>query len=271
MEASPTDGETPKVTRSPLTIYETEDRVATLTLNNPARRNALSSEMMREMRAAVRRAQEDPRVRVLIIAAVGSAFCSGHDLRELRDGDREDNALVFAACTELMESVRLMGKPAIASVQGLATAAGCQLAATCDLVVASEDAAFATPGVDIGVFCTTPSVALSRAVPAKVAMRMLLTGEPISAREALEAGLVNQIASPADLRAATMELARKTASAPPAAIAMGKAAFYKHIDMDIPQAYDLAQRVMVENLRHPDGQEGVSAFLEKREPSWRKE
>ena len=254
---------------NPLTIYEVEGRVATLTLNNPARRNALSSAMMREMRTAIRRADGDPDVRVLVIAAVGSVFSSGHDLRELRDGDREDNAILFAACTELMESIRLMGKPAIASVQGLATAAGCQLAATCDLAVASEDAAFATPGVDIGVFCTTPSVALSRAVPTKAAMRMLLTGEPISAREALDAGLVNEVTPPADLRAATMELARKVASAPPSAVSIGKAAFYKHIEMDIPQAYALAQRAMVENLQHPDGQEGISAFLEKREPGWR--
>ena len=178
---------------SPLTLYEADGRVAWLTMNNPARRNALSSEMMREMRAAIRDAEDDPDIRVLVIAAAGPVFCSGHDLRELRDGDREDNAMLFAACTALMESIRLMGKPAIASVQGLATAAGCQLAATCDLAVASENAAFATPGVDIGVFCSTPSVALSRAVPTKTAMRMLLTGEPISAREALAAGLVNEV------------------------------------------------------------------------------
>ena len=254
-----------------LTLYEVEDRVATLTLNNPARRNALSSAMMREMRAAVRRADGDAGVRVLIIAAVGSVFSAGHDLRELRDCDREGGAALFAACTDLMESIRLMSKPAIAQVQGLATAAGCQLAATCDLAVASENAAFATPGVDIGVFCSTPSVPLSRAVPTKVAMRMLLTGEPISAREALAAGLVNEAVPAADLRSATMALARKVASAPPSAVSMGKAAFYKHVEMDIPQAYDLARRVMVENLRHPDGQEGVSAFLEKRKPAWRDE
>ena len=252
-----------------LTLYDVEDRVATLTMNNPARRNALSSEMMREMLSAVRRAEDDPGVRVLIIAAAGPVFSSGHDLRELRDGDREDNALVFAACTELMESIRLMSKPAMAQVQGLATAAGCQLVATCDLAVASEDAAFATPGVDIGVFCSTPSVALSRAVSTKIAMRMLLTGEPITAREALSAGLVNEVAPPDRLRAAAMELARKVASAPPSAIAMGKSAFYKQAALDWPQAYALAQRVMVENLRHPDGREGVSAFLEKRTPSWR--
>ena len=256
---------------NPLILYEVESRVAWLTMNNPARRNALSAEMTREMRAAVRDAQEDPEVRVLVIAAAGPVFSSGHDLRELLDGDREDNVMAFAACTELMEAIRLMGKPSIASVQGLATAAGCQLAATCDLAVASENAAFATPGVDIGVFCSTPSVPLSRAVPTKVAMRMLLTGEPISAREALEAGLVNEAVPAADLRSATMALARKVASAPPSAVSMGKAAFYKHVEMDIPQAYDLARRVMVENLRHPDGQEGVSAFLEKRRPAWRDE
>lgn len=252
-----------------LTLYEVEDRVATLTLNNPARRNALSSAMMREMRAAIRRADGDAGVRVLIIAAVGSVFSAGHDLRELRDCDREGGAALFAACTELMESIRLMSKPAIAQVQGLATAAGCQLAATCDLAVASEDAAFATPGVDIGVFCTTPSVALSRAVPTKIAMRMLLTGEPLSAREALSAGLVNEVSPPAALRAAAMRLARKVASAPPSAIAMGKSAFYRHVALDFPEAYALAQRVMADNAQHPDGQEGIGAFLEKRKPAWR--
>ena len=252
-----------------LTLYEVDRRVATLTMNDPARRNALSSRMMREMLAAVRSAQDDPAVRVLIIAAAGPVFSSGHDLRELRDGDREDSAILFAACTELMESLRLMGKPTIAQVQGLATAAGCQLAAACDLAAASEDAAFATPGVDIGLFCTTPSVALSRAVPTKTAMRMLLTGEPISAREALAAGLVNEVAPPEELRAAAMSLALKLAEAPPSAVSMGKTAFYKHIALDFPQAYDLAQRVMVENLQRPDAREGISAFLEKRKPAWR--
>ena len=169
----------------------------------------------------------------------------------------------------MMETIRLLPKPVIASVQGLATAAGCQLAATCDLAVASEDAAFATPGVDIGLFCTTPGVAVGRAVSQKVAMEMLLTGEPLSARAAMDAGLVNRVVPPSDLADATMELARKVASAPTSAVAIGKPAFYQQMAMDRPAAYQLAQRVMVENLQHPDAAEGIAAFLEKRAPSWK--
>ncbi len=252
----------------PLTLYEVQDGIATLTLNSPARRNALSSEMLEEMLAAIRLSEDDPAARVLIIAAAGPVFSSGHDLRELSQGSRESQTLVFALCTKVMEAIRLLRKPVIASVQGLATAAGCQLVATCDLAVASEDAEFATPGVDIGVFCTTPSVALGRAVPTKVAMQMLLTGEPISAQDALKAGLVNRVAPSAELGRATRDLARKLASAPASAVAMGKTAFYAQAALDRPQAYSLAQRVMVENLQHPDGREGVSAFLEKRPPRW---
>ena len=252
----------------PLATYTAEDRIALITLNNPRRRNALSSEMMGTVMRGLDAARDDTDVNVVVIGARGTAFSSGHDLRELSVGDREEQAMVFAQCTEMMEAIRLLPKPVIASVQGLATAAGCQLVATCDLAVASEDAAFATPGVDIGLFCTTPGVAVGRAVPGKVAMEMLLTGEPMSARAALDAGLVNRVVPPSELDEATMELARKVASAPASTVAIGKPAFYRQMALDRPTAYELAQRVMVENLQHPDAVEGIGAFLEKREARW---
>ena len=251
-----------------LVIYDVHDGVASLTLNRPERRNALSSAMMSELRRCLRTADGDETVKVVVIAARGPVFSSGHDLRELADSDREEQTLIFGLCTELMESIRLLAKPVIAQVQGLATAAGCQLVATCDLAVASEDAAFATPGVDIGLFCTTPSVALGRAVLAKRALEMLFTGEPMTAHDALAAGLVNRVVPADDLERQTLELARKVASAPASTIAMGKSAFYRHMALDWPEAYALAQSVMVENLQHTDAKEGIAAFLEKREPKW---
>lgn len=249
--------------------YELREGIAFLTLNDPRRRNPLSSATLVEMRRLIAVADESDDVRLVVIAARGPVFSSGHDLRELVDSDLEDQTLVFSLCTELMESIRLLPKPVIASVQGLATAAGCQLVATCDLVVASEDAAFATPGVDIGLFCTTPAVAVGRAVSAKVAMEMLLTGEPISAHEALNSGLVNRVVPAEDLQEATLSLARKVASAPNSAVSMGKPTFYHQMSLDRPEAYEVAQKVMVENLQHADAREGISAFLEKRPPRWK--
>ena len=205
---------------------------------------------------------------VVVIAARGPVFSSGHDLRELSQADREDQTLLFALCTDLMESIRLLAKPVIASVQGLATAAGCQLVATCDLAVASENAAFATPGVDIGLFCTTPGVAVGRAVPAKFAMEMLLTGKPVSAREALSSGLVNRVVPADDLAEETLSLARKVSSAPLSAVSIGKAAFYHQMSLDRPEAYKVAEKAMIDNLQHPDAREGINAFLEKRPPRW---
>ena len=252
-----------------LTLYEVGNGVAVLTLNNPQRRNALSFAMMDEILGHLERVEKYDEARVVVIRAEGPVFSSGHDLRELAEADVEDQTILFARCTELMEAVRLLQKPVIAQVQGLATAAGCQLAATCDLVVASEDAGFATPGVDIGLFCTTPAVALGRAVPLKRAMEMLLTGQPISASEALESGLVNRVVSADRLEEETMVLAGKVASAPMSTVSIGKAAFYRQVAMDRPQAYELAQRVMVENLQTADAKEGIGAFLEKRKPRWR--
>lgn len=254
---------------APMVLYTYDDGIAHLTLNRPERRNALSSEMMEDLLRRLDEVRNDSDVRVVVLAADGPVFSSGHDLRELADSDREDQALVFKQCTELMEAIRLMPKPVIAQVQGLATAAGCQLVATCDLAVASEDSAFATPGVDIGVFCTTPAVALSRAVPTKMAMHMLLTGEPISAQEALASGLVNRVVPAAELEDATLVLARKLVSSPVSTVATGKTAFYKQVSLSVPEAYSMAQQVMVDSLQHPEGREGVSAFLEKRTPNWR--
>ncbi len=251
-----------------LALYEIRDRIAVLTLNNPRRRNALSLEMMDELLRHLDSAKRDDEIKVVVIRAEGPVFSSGHDLREAVEGDIEEQAILFARCTELMEAIRLLPKPVIAQVQGLATAAGCQLAATCDLAVAAEDAAFATPGVDIGLFCTTPAVALGRAVPVKRAMEMLLTGQPISAEDALGSGLVNRVVSADRLDEETMALAEKVASAPMSAVAVGKSAFYRQMAMDRPQAYELAQRVMVENLQTPDAKEGITAFLEKRHPKW---
>lgn len=252
----------------PLVIHDLQEGLAVLTLNDPTRRNVLSSQMMEELLRCLSDAEKSPDVRVVVIAAKGSVFSSGHDLRELAQGDREEQTLVFSLCTNLMESIRLMSKPVIASVQGLATAAGCQLVATCDLAVASEDAAFATPGVDIGLFCTTPAVAVGRAVPAKVAMEMLLTGEPVSAKDALKSGLVNRVVPGDDLLEATLSLARKVASAPTSTVSIGKPAFYHQMSLDRPEAYQIAQKVMVDNLQHPDAVEGINAFLGKRPPIW---
>ncbi len=252
-----------------LTLYEVRNGIAVLTLNNPRRRNALSFAMMDEMLGHLDSAENDSGARVVLIRAEGPVFSSGHDLRELAEGDMEDQTILFARCTELMEAVRLLPKPVIAQVQGLATAAGCQLVATCDLVVASEDAGFATPGVDIGLFCTTPAVAVGRAVPLKKTMEMLLTGQPIPASEALKSGLVNRVVPADRLEEETMALAEKVASAPMSTISTGKSAFYRQMAMDRPQAYELAQRVMVENLQTADAREGIGAFLEKREPNWK--
>ena len=182
--------------------------------------------------------------------------------------DDEGNTVVFALCTEVMEAVRLLPQPVIAQVEGLATAAGCQLVASCDMAVASEDATFATPGVQIGLFCTTPGVALVRAVSPKKAMEMLLTGTPITAQDALSHGLVSRVVPADRLEEETMELARQVASASTYAVGLGKRAFYQQLEMDRPDAYELAQRVMVENLRADDAKEGIDAFLTKRAPTW---
>ena len=252
----------------PLVIYELAGQVATLTLNNPSRRHALSSEVLAALKERLGSIGEDSTVKVVVLKSEGPVFSSGHDLREMVGSDEESYTCIFAECTEVMEAIRLLPQPVIAQVQGLATAAGCQLVATCDLAVASEDSGFCTPGVQIGLFCSTPAVALSRSVSSKHAMEMLLTGIPISAKTALDWGLVNRVVSSELLEDTVMQLARHIARASSYTLAIGKQAFYRQLQVDRPQAYEMAQRTMVENLLADDAQEGITAFLEKREPQW---
>ncbi len=240
--------------------------IAILTLNHPARRNALSLALMRELTAALRElAAAD---RVVILAAEGPVFSSGHDLQELRGRSEEDYREIFAACTELMLTVQAIPQPVIAEVQGVATAAGCQLVAACDLAVAADTATFATPGVKIGLFCSTPMVELSRSIGRKRALEMLLTGRPISAALAADWGLINRSVPLKMLRSTTLELAESVAAAARATVSLGKAAFYAQAGLDTRQAYSQTCEVMSANAIAPDAQEGIGAFLEKRAPVW---
>ncbi len=251
-----------------IVLSDVSDGTAVLTLNNPARRNALSAELMVALTHAIESASENPGVRVIVIRANGPVFSAGHDLRELVGHEQTEYEAVFEICTELMTVIRTVDQPVIAEVHGLATAAGCQLVAACDLSVASEDAKFATPGVNIGLFCTTPGVAVSRAVPRKKAMEMLLTGEPISAGEAERAGLVNRVVPAEELEVTTRALAERIASSSGETIKLGKDAFYRQIEMDTDAAYRFGQSKMVENLGKVDAKEGIQAFLDKRKPKW---
>ena len=252
----------------PLVIYELVDNVAIMTLNNPSRRHALSSEVLAALKDSLGRIKEDSTIKVVVLRSDGPVFSSGHDLREMVGSDEESYTCIFAECTEVMEAIRLLPQPVIAQVQGLATAAGCQLVATCDLAVASDDAGFCTPGVQIGLFCSTPAVALSRAVSTKHAMEMLLTGVPISADTALDWGLVNRVVPADQLADSVMQWAQHIARASAYTLAVGKEAFYRQLHVDRPAAYDMDQRTMVENLLAYDAQEGITAFLEKREAQW---
>ncbi|MCV6594361.1 MAG: enoyl-CoA hydratase [Silicimonas sp.] len=248
--------------------------VTRLALNAPATRNALSMEMIKTLQAALDRLAQDPATHVIILAAEGPVFCPGHDLKEISSARAaDDNGRVFfeatmAACSTLMQSVVRHPKIIIAEVQGVATAAGCQLVASCDLAVASTRAGFATPGVNIGLFCSTPMVALSRNVSRKHAMEMLLTGEINDAEAARDMGLVNHVVAPENLTAETQALADKIASKSPKTLKIGKEAFYAQAEMPLAQAYEYAGRVMVENLMQRDSREGIGAFLEKRAPNW---
>jgi enoyl-CoA hydratase/carnithine racemase len=248
--------------------FETEGCVAVVTLNRPNRRNALSLELMRELLDCLGRIGEERRLRVVILAAAGKVYSSGHDLTELVGRDINDYRRIFDVCAELMTKIQSIPQPVIAEVQGPATAAGCQLVATCDLAVAAEDAWFATPGVKIGLFCTTPMVALSRAVGRKRALQMLLTGDPIDAETAAEYGLVNSVVPAGELRAETRKLAGSIVEASPITLAIGKQAFYAQIDLDQAKAYAYAKEIMSMNSMAVDAQEGISAFLGKRTACW---
>lgn len=253
---------------SPLLVEQTGP-VVRLTLNRPERRNALGRELIQALSAALDQIANDRSVRVVVLAAVGKVFSSGHDLTEMVGRAESDYRELFADCAEMMLRIRRLPQPVIARVQGLATAAGCQLAATCDLVVAATDAQFGAPGVKIGLFCTTPMVPLVRALPAKVAMEMLLTAHPLSAQRALAAGLVNRVVPLEELDAAVDEFATAIAQTSPHVIALGKQAFYRQLPMDEATAYGEAVEIITGNALHPDAQEGIAAFLAKRTPRWR--
>jgi enoyl-CoA hydratase/carnithine racemase len=254
---------------SAILLRDDADGIATLTLNRPDQRNALSRGLMTALEDQLDGIAEDASVRIVIIAGAGAAFCAGHDLREVRaDPRRETYEALFAQCSRLMLKIVRLAKPVIARVHGVATAAGCQLVASCDLAVAAHSARFATPGVNIGLFCSTPMVALSRAVSRKHAMEMLLTGDLIPADRACEIGLINRVVPAAELESATLELARQIASKSPLVLAIGKEAFYAQAELDLEAAYAYASGVMTRNMLARDAAEGIDAFLAKRAPEW---
>jgi len=254
---------------APVLLQEHDRGVLRLTLNRPDARNALSAALMSALLEALARAATEPQARVVVIAGAGPAFCAGHDLREMRaDQRRETYERLFAQCSELMLAIVRLPKPVIAEVHGVATAAGCQLVATCDLAVAAEDARFATPGVNIGLFCSTPMVALTRAVGRKAAMEMLLTGALIDAETARAIGLVNRVVSREGLRDAVDALAQEIAGKSALTVKIGKEAFYRQAELDLAAAYRYTAEVMTTNMLARDAGEGIDAFLAKRAPVW---
>lgn len=258
-------------------LRETIGPIAVLTLNRPAARNSLSQAMIASLHAELNEIRDDKAVRGVVIAANGPAFSAGHDMKELtaRRTDPDHGRAFFAemmtACSAMMQAVVHLPKPVVAAVQGIATAAGCQLVASCDLAIASEAASFATPGVDIGLFCSTPMVALSRNVPRKQAMEMLLTGEPIPATRAHEIGLINRVVAAGTEREAAIALAEQVALKSAYTVKLGKEAFYRQAEMSLADAYRYAAEVMTENMMARDAEEGIGAFIEKRTPTWRDE
>jgi enoyl-CoA hydratase/carnithine racemase len=244
------------------------DGVGRVTLDRPEKRNALSLELMDELTGVLRRLGERRDVRAIVVEGAGVAFSAGHDLSEMVGRDLPFFQRLFDSCTELMETIHRVPQPVIAKVHGIATAAGCQLVAACDLAIAADDARFATPGVTIGLFCSTPMVPLSRAIGRKRALEMLLTGAPISAATALEWGLVNRVVPVSELDATVDELVAAISSSSPLTLAIGKEAFYEQVELDEHRAYDLTKSVMAMNSMAADAQEGICAFLEKRPPTW---
>jgi enoyl-CoA hydratase/carnithine racemase len=251
-----------------LVEFEREGEIGIVTLNNPDKRNVLSRAAMRQLIERLDEAEADGLVKCVILAAAGPVFSAGHDLSEIVEATDLERESLFALCTQMMTKIRELSLPVIAQVQGLATAAGCQLVATCDLVVAAEEASFATPGIKIGLFCSTPGVAVSRVVGPKKAMEMLLTAEAVPAREAERIGLVNRVVPRQQLEGATMELARRIAASSPYILGLGKRAFYEQLELELPLAYQVTERIMVENAKSPDAIEGMKAFLEHRPPKW---
>lgn len=261
-------------TASTPVVTAREGGVLTLTMNRPETRNPLSEAMLDALQLGLDEAADDASVRVIVLAANGPVFSAGHDLKEMtahrQDGDRglARYRSLFAKCSHLMQTIVRHPRPVIASVQGTATAAGCQLVASCDLAIASSEARFATPGVNIGLFCSTPMVALSRAVPRKAAMAMLLTGEMIGADEAQRLGLINRVVPADTLDRAVDELARSIAAKSPLVLKIGKEAFYRQAELSLDEAYAYTSEVMVTNMMARDAEEGIDAFLQKRAPKW---
>jgi len=255
---------------TPLVLRHDDDRgVCTLTLNRPSAFNALSEELLTALQTELDNLSRNPSLRVLVIAAAGKAFCAGHDLRQMRAEPSMDYyQKLFSQCGKMMLSIQKLQVPVIAKVQGVATAAGCQLVAQCDLAVASSEAKFAVSGVNLGLFCATPSVALSRNLSRKAAFEMLVTGDFLNAQDALKQGLINQIAEPHDLDACTENLIVKILSKPQVALAMGKELFYMQLETGIEKAYEYASQTMACNMMDNTALEGVQAFIEKRKPSW---
>ncbi|TCS64391.1 enoyl-CoA hydratase [Varunaivibrio sulfuroxidans] len=253
--------------QSDLVLRREHDGIVWLTLNRPRQYNALSEALLARLQDRLDTIADDPAVRVVILRGAGKAFCAGHDLKEMRQEDtREAHQTLFERCSRLMLSLTRSPQPIIAAVGGIATAAGCQLVAQCDLAIAAENARFATSGINLGLFCATPSVALSRVMGRKKALEMLLCGDFIDAREALEHGLINAVVKAEELETAADTLARKIATKSPTAVAMGKLQFYRHIDRPLEEAYTIAAQTMACNMMHPDAQHGIDAFIEKRPP-----
>lgn len=253
----------------PILLREERDGICTLTLNRPQQMNLLSGEMLAALQAAFDEISERRDLRVVILGGAGKGFCAGHDLKEIRAlGEQPRIARLFEQCSRMMMTIEKLPQPVIAKVQGAAAAAGCQLVAQCDLAVASEAAKFVTSGVSWGFFCSTPGVAIGRNLLRKHALEMLLTGDPIDARRALEWGLVNRVVPPERLEEETRALAAKLAAKPRATLAAGKRGFYRQMEMGIALAYELAGQVISTDFAHPEGREGMDAFIEKRKPNW---
>lgn len=253
--------------QEPILLREDRDGICTLTMNRPAQMNLLTGEMLSALQDAFDSIGKDKSVRVVILAGAGKGFCGGHDLKEIRAlKELPKIEGLFGQCSRMMQTIPTLPQPVIARVQGAAAAAGCQLAAQCDLAVASEAAKFTTPGVNWGFFCSTPGVAIGRNLMRKHALEMLLTGDVIDARRALEWGLVNQVVPAAELEGATFALATKLAEKPPATVAAGKRAFYQQMDLGIARAYELASRTISESFAHEEGRQGMDAFIDKRPP-----
>lgn len=255
--------------RTEILLIDIDSGIAKLTLNRPAQYNALSGEMLTALQSALDDLAKDKTIRVVIIAANGKAFCAGHDLKEMRSTeDRAFHSALFNQCSQFMQAINQLPQPVIAEVSGIATAAGCQLVAACDLAVAADNARFAVSGINVGLFCSTPAVALSRNMHRKQAMQMLMTGEFIDAETAKQYGLINEVVAQDELADKTYELAVTIANKSALAIQLGKKMFYQQINVDLSAAYDVANQAIVCNIDSGDAREGIDAFIEKRKPKW---